>query len=195
MFCGTEHIVKRGGGAIFLKPVVEGLTKVQSGVDKTASELAIVRLRQEIADLDRQIEILDGTHKQDLAILDADLDNVGVTPPLYLEHFVNTSLWRQVLELVIVAPIVILMLGVALSFVNEEAGVYVCFFAPWLALLWYGYGITWGIRSRKQLRQYSIKDAEVKSKHQEYLAQHAALLKEREDKQQQLAKHRDFVSK
>ncbi len=47
--CGTEHIVKRGDGIIFLQPVVEGLQKVQSGVDKTASELAIKRLLAEIA--------------------------------------------------------------------------------------------------------------------------------------------------
>ncbi len=46
--CGNEHIVKRGDGIIFLQPVVEGLQRVQSGVDKTASELAIKRLMEEI---------------------------------------------------------------------------------------------------------------------------------------------------
>lgn len=46
--CGTEHIVRRGTGVISLAPVVEGLRQVQTGVDKTAAELAIVRLTQEI---------------------------------------------------------------------------------------------------------------------------------------------------
>jgi len=46
--CGNEHIVKRGNGTISLQPVVEGLNKVQIGVDKTASELAIKRLQIEI---------------------------------------------------------------------------------------------------------------------------------------------------
>jgi ribosomal protein S27AE len=46
--CGNEHIVRRGSGIILLAPVVEGLQRVQTGVDKTASELAIKRLKDEI---------------------------------------------------------------------------------------------------------------------------------------------------
>ena len=46
--CGREHIVKRGGGIVSLSPVVEGLKKVEIGVDKTASELALVRIEKEI---------------------------------------------------------------------------------------------------------------------------------------------------
>jgi predicted RNA-binding Zn-ribbon protein involved in translation (DUF1610 family) len=53
-FCGNEHIVRRSGGTVSLTPVVEGLRKVQSGVDKTASELAIVRLKQEIEELEEE---------------------------------------------------------------------------------------------------------------------------------------------
>lgn len=55
-YCGNEHIVKRGEGVISLQPVVSGLMKVdyrvanvQQGVDKTASELAIRRLQEEIS--------------------------------------------------------------------------------------------------------------------------------------------------
>lgn len=55
-YCGNEHIVKRGDGIIFLQPVVEGLQKVQSGVDKTASELAIKRLMEEIVALKAERE-------------------------------------------------------------------------------------------------------------------------------------------
>ena len=50
-YCGNEHIVQRHGGVITLAPVVEGLKGVKTGVDKTASELAIKRLDEEIADL------------------------------------------------------------------------------------------------------------------------------------------------
>jgi predicted RNA-binding Zn-ribbon protein involved in translation (DUF1610 family) len=52
--CGNEHIVRRSGGTISLTPVVEGLRKVQNGVDKTASELAIIRLKQEIEKLEEE---------------------------------------------------------------------------------------------------------------------------------------------
>lgn len=47
-YCGTEHLVRRTDSTISLQPMVEGLRNVQKGVDRTASELAIVRLEREI---------------------------------------------------------------------------------------------------------------------------------------------------
>jgi uncharacterized protein (DUF983 family) len=49
--CGREHIVKRSGGVVALTPVVDALKKVEAGVDRTASELAIARLEQELQQL------------------------------------------------------------------------------------------------------------------------------------------------
>ena len=54
--CGVEHVVRRSGSMVSLKPVVEGLARVQTGVDKTASELAIRRLTDEIRDLQAERE-------------------------------------------------------------------------------------------------------------------------------------------
>jgi len=53
-YCGNEHIVRRSGGVVSLAPVVESLQKVRQGVDKTASELAIQRLREELDVLRRE---------------------------------------------------------------------------------------------------------------------------------------------
>jgi len=53
-FCGTEHIVRRSGGIVALTPVEETLIHVKTGVDKTASELAIRRLREEIQILEKE---------------------------------------------------------------------------------------------------------------------------------------------
>ena len=50
-FCGQEHIVNRLGDTISISPVVEAIHQVKIGVDKTAAELAIVRLQKEISDL------------------------------------------------------------------------------------------------------------------------------------------------
>lgn len=50
-FCGNELIVRRGGGTVSISPVIEGLKAVQTGVDKTASELAIIRVKKEIESL------------------------------------------------------------------------------------------------------------------------------------------------
>jgi reverse gyrase len=52
--CGKEHIVKRFGNTISLSPVVDQLKKVQVGIDKTASELAIERLHREIGELEQE---------------------------------------------------------------------------------------------------------------------------------------------
>lgn len=65
MYCGVEHIVRRGG-IITLQPVVDELKKVNTGisgvkvgVDKTASELAIQRLQAELPELTRKRQDLD----------------------------------------------------------------------------------------------------------------------------------------
>jgi len=54
--CGNEHTVRRSGSVVSLSPVVESLNKVQAGVDKTASELAIRRLREDIDNLNTELE-------------------------------------------------------------------------------------------------------------------------------------------
>jgi predicted RNA-binding Zn-ribbon protein involved in translation (DUF1610 family) len=51
-YCGTEQIVLRRGGTVSLKPVEEAISKVQVGTDKTAAELALVRLRGELAEVE-----------------------------------------------------------------------------------------------------------------------------------------------
>lgn len=49
--CGREHLVRRGGGAISLAPILDTLQRVEASTGRTASELAIVRLKKEIAEL------------------------------------------------------------------------------------------------------------------------------------------------
>ena len=53
-YCGIEHIVRRGGGVVSLRPVVEGLKGVQVSANRTAAELAIQRLKSEIGELERE---------------------------------------------------------------------------------------------------------------------------------------------
>lgn len=54
MSCGSELFVERGEGTISLKPVTEAISKVQVGTDKTAAELALNRLQQELTTLTAQ---------------------------------------------------------------------------------------------------------------------------------------------
>jgi len=46
-YCGIEMIVQRRGGTVALQAVTEAISKVQIGTDKTAAELALVRLDNE----------------------------------------------------------------------------------------------------------------------------------------------------
>jgi DNA-directed RNA polymerase subunit RPC12/RpoP len=55
-YCGSEYIVKRGGGIVSLAPVVESIQKMQSDTNVIRSELAIRRLEKEILDLQKKID-------------------------------------------------------------------------------------------------------------------------------------------
>jgi ribosomal protein S27E len=61
--CGNEHIVNRSGGIVTLKPVIDSILGVRVGVEKTASELAIVRVAKEIQEIEKQIS--DASRKAD----------------------------------------------------------------------------------------------------------------------------------
>jgi len=58
-YCGREHIVIRSGGIVSLSPVVDSLKGIKVGVDRTASELAIIRLEQEISVLLHEASLIE----------------------------------------------------------------------------------------------------------------------------------------
>jgi predicted RNA-binding Zn-ribbon protein involved in translation (DUF1610 family) len=58
-YCGKEHLVRRAAGTALVKPVTEAMGRVQAGVDRAASELAIRRLRAEMAELASQKSQID----------------------------------------------------------------------------------------------------------------------------------------
>lgn len=61
--CGTEQLVRRAGGVVSLKPIVECISQVRIGVDKTAAELAIRRLTEENGALELQRSQIAATYK------------------------------------------------------------------------------------------------------------------------------------
>jgi hypothetical protein len=56
-YCGNEHVVRRGGGIVSLIPIADDIKGIKTGVDKTAAELAIIRLTKELEDLRNQREL------------------------------------------------------------------------------------------------------------------------------------------
>lgn len=57
MYCGATVKVEKSGGTVNLR-IAEELVGVRKGTDKTAAELAIRRLQQELAQLKRQADAL-----------------------------------------------------------------------------------------------------------------------------------------
>jgi hypothetical protein len=51
-YCGAQQMVQRGGGIASLKLIGEAIARVQHGTDRTAAELAIRRLREELTTLE-----------------------------------------------------------------------------------------------------------------------------------------------
>ena len=53
-YCGTSQHVVRSGGTVSLQ-LGEAIAKVQRGTDRTASELAVRRLKEDLAEIESQI--------------------------------------------------------------------------------------------------------------------------------------------
>ena len=64
MYCGTEFKVNRAGGLISLNPLAEDIKKVSISTDKTASELAIIRLKEDVSKL--ELDLIEDQKSLDL---------------------------------------------------------------------------------------------------------------------------------
>jgi uncharacterized membrane protein len=58
-YCGSSLKVERKGGTIALHTVTEAIKKVQFGTDRTAAELAMNRLKNEIDNVNKEIRFLE----------------------------------------------------------------------------------------------------------------------------------------
>jgi ribosomal protein S27E len=65
-YCGTEMLVERRGGTVALRAIEEVIHKVQIGTDKTAAELALIRLRDEREKLSKLLPLLSEAHLEDV---------------------------------------------------------------------------------------------------------------------------------
>jgi ribosomal protein S27AE len=55
-YCGSVQIVERRGGTVALRLVVDAVARVQVGTDRTAAELALVRLEKELATVHAKLQ-------------------------------------------------------------------------------------------------------------------------------------------
>jgi hypothetical protein len=68
--CGNEHVVKRSEGMIAIRPLAESLTGLQRATDRTAAELGLRRVNDELA----RIEARHSSASRALAEAQAALD-------------------------------------------------------------------------------------------------------------------------
>ncbi|MBX3056700.1 MAG: hypothetical protein KF770_09535 [Anaerolineae bacterium] len=102
--CGTEHLVRRGGGIVTLAPIVEGIKKVQVGTDKMAAELAIVRLEKEINQLNKQIDALNSRY-----------DDIEILPTAFgagIGGLILTSIVAQNFDAGLIVGVVVFVLAI-----------------------------------------------------------------------------------
>lgn len=134
MFCGAEHIVRRNGGVISLSPVVEAIVqvqegvqsvrgsveKVQTGVDKTASELALRRLKEEINELHQAAEKLEYPVQSPLLLYLLSIPTLFIGSIMFL-GLLLTSLNRSNLtsDTSLVLPFCLLPIGFGLLLLRQ----------------------------------------------------------------------------
>ncbi|MFH1486657.1 MAG: hypothetical protein ABIH46_11345 [Chloroflexota bacterium] len=117
--CGTEHVVRRGGGLVSLAPVVEGIQQVRMGVDKTASELAIHRLEKEMPELVQQRHKM-ASQISSAAILGVVLIVLISFVALLLATVVNERLAQGIYVGTVILAIVILVRASIMSTTERE---------------------------------------------------------------------------
>ncbi|MBK6431530.1 hypothetical protein [Candidatus Amarolinea dominans] len=65
IYCNTAHVVRESGGIVSLS-LARALKNVQDGVDRTASELAIRRLREELKSLNDKKTTLNPQYEREV---------------------------------------------------------------------------------------------------------------------------------
>lgn len=64
-YCGTEQIVERSGGVVWLRKLETAIQAVQKGTDRTASELALARLGRELDECQKaKAGLLEAAHAE-----------------------------------------------------------------------------------------------------------------------------------
>ena len=113
-YCGTRQMVQRRGGTVSLKLVGEAIARVQVGTDRTAAELALVRLRDELVSLQskqQQLRVHQSVEKARLAEASSGLGLFGslflISIILAVCYFTDID---RVVEVAILIPILIILI-------------------------------------------------------------------------------------
>lgn len=118
VFCGNEYLVKRGDGIVTLAPVIDQIKTMNQGIDKTNAELAMLRLREDIRQLEKRKSAILRKRK-------AGIQGLASAATVLLFSWVSFSVSVSqskgfFLFLVILAVLVILVFSFIVARLNQE---------------------------------------------------------------------------
>ena len=88
-YCGTELLAQFRGGTVSIKPITDALVKVQQSADRTANEIQLHRMLEEISDLKRQKRERSAEWPATLQKLRKEYEKSQEQHPNYLMLFVS----------------------------------------------------------------------------------------------------------
>ena len=110
-YCGSSQVVHRDGGIVTLKAVEAAIAKVQLGTDRTAAELAVRRLKDDLDEVGKKVRHLVQANiaekERSQAFLAKAAAIVGIIPFLWI-LFYSTG-WAVLWAVVVFAITLYLM--------------------------------------------------------------------------------------
>ncbi len=85
-YCGNEHLIKRGGGIVSIIPITDEIKKIQTSVDKNATELAILRLQNETIELNQKNKTLP---QEILKKYQENFWGIKTIPHIFISHLLD----------------------------------------------------------------------------------------------------------
>lgn len=114
-YCGASQIVERSGGVITLKLLTEAISRVEAGTDKAAAELALIRLKDELRDIETSYE------KLEMNMLDQRENLLKIVKLIWVGASLFCGLFFYWNAVYFLAGWVVLSLGIVYFYLRERS--------------------------------------------------------------------------
>lgn len=126
-YCGTNQVVERVGGTVSLKLLGDAIARVQASTDRTAAELAVRRLRDDLAVIQRQ---LDDVTRQRSAVIEQRNMQIRIEATRRVQSFRQTIKVLATSGLIFASMVFVGSCSMGIGAGNPEDGSW----APWAFL-------------------------------------------------------------
>ncbi|PKO02223.1 MAG: hypothetical protein CVU43_08895 [Chloroflexi bacterium HGW-Chloroflexi-5] len=118
VYCGNEFIVKRGGGIVTLKPIIEEIRTVKRGVDRSNYELSIIRLQNNIRQLETRLDIITPKRKKGIYTLISSIPLFFVI--MFLSKLSGSSGFQSLLITIVVIGLAAVLFTISKLSIEER---------------------------------------------------------------------------